>query len=149
MKNVGVYIGIFMLIFSGSIFWQSLSLEYYRASAPGPGFLSLWLSGILFILSLIHIIISVKKDIILFSDILPKGKGLGNVVALLLSLILFLIIIPYIGFTIASIVMLFILFKRGYKWYWSLGLSTFVTLVVFVVFNTLLQVPLPVNNFGF
>jgi putative tricarboxylic transport membrane protein len=149
MKNVGVWIGSFMLIFSGIIFWESRSMTYYNGVAPGPGFLPLWLSGILFVLSILYIFRSLKKEIILFSKVLPKGKGLGNIVTLIGSVVLFIIMIPYAGFVISSIVMLFLLFKRGYKWYWGLGLSVVVTMIIFVIFDTMLQVPLPVNDFGF
>jgi hypothetical protein len=149
MKNVGVWIGSFMLIFSGIIFWESRSMTYYNGVAPGPGFLPLWLSGILFILSILYILRSLKKEIILFSKVLPKGKGLGNIVTLIGSVILFIVMISYAGFVISSIVMLFLLFHRGYKWYWGLGLSVVVTMIIFVIFGTMLQVPLPVNDFGF
>jgi hypothetical protein len=61
---------------------------------------------------------------------------------------LFTITVSFIGVTLASILMLFILFSRGYKWYWGLGLSVLVAGVTVFVFGSVLGVPLPVNDFG-
>jgi hypothetical protein len=64
------------------------------------------------------------------------------------SLLLFIVIVPYAGFLLSSILTLSLLFSRGYKWYWGLGMSTVVACVVFWVFGSLLGIPLPVNKYG-
>ncbi|WP_174350799.1 tripartite tricarboxylate transporter TctB family protein [Paenibacillus sp. JMULE4] len=79
---------------------------------------------------------------------MPKGEGLINVLVCAGSFILFIIIAPLLGFLIGSTITLFLLFMRGYKWYWSLGLSASISFIVFWVFGILLQVPLPVNDLG-
>jgi putative tricarboxylic transport membrane protein len=148
LKNAGVWVGICILVFAGTIFWQSLSYDYYGDYGPGPGLFPLWLSGTLIVLTLLYIGESLKKEIILLTDILPKGKSLWNVLSIIASLIIFLFLVPYTGYTIAGIVMLFILFLREYKWYWGLGISAVVTLIVFFAFHSLLNIPLPVSSFG-
>ncbi|NOU92591.1 hypothetical protein GC093_05020 [Paenibacillus sp. LMG 31456] len=148
MKNLGVCMAVFFLLFSGIMFYESLSMDYYSEYGPGPGLLPLWVSGLIFVLSLIYLVIAIKKDIILFSQILPKGEGLINVLVCVGSLILFMIIVPFAGFLIGSTITLFLLFMRGYKWYWSLGLSASIASIVFWVFGIILQVPLPVNDLG-
>lgn len=148
MKNLGIYISLFFLLIGGVIFWESLSMEYYSDYGPGPGLMPLWTGGAIIVLSLLFLGISVKKEIILFSKVMPKGEGFINVLVCMGSLLLFIIIVPYTGFLIASIITLCILFKRGYNWYWTLGLSTSVAFIIFWVFGILLQVPLPANEYG-
>jgi len=148
LKNLGVYMAVFFLLYSGIMFWESLSMDYYSEYGPGPGMLPRWVSGLTFVFSIIYLVISLKKDIILFSRILPKGEGLINVLVCAGSFILFIIIAPLLGFLIGSTITLFLLFMRGYKWYWSLGLSASISFIVFWVFGILLQVPLPVNDLG-
>ncbi|TVY07950.1 tripartite tricarboxylate transporter TctB family protein [Paenibacillus cremeus] len=148
MKNLGVYMAIFFLIYSGVMFWESLSMDYYSEYGPGPGLLPLWVSGLIFVLSVAYLVMSFKKEIILLTNVLPKGEGFINVVVCMGSLVLFMVLVPFTGFLIGSTVTLFILFWRGYKWYLSLGLSASIAFIIFWVFGVMLQVPLPVNELG-
>lgn len=148
MKNAGIWVGALIFLFAGVVFWQSLSYDYYGTHGPGPGLFPLWLSALLLVLSLLYILDSIRKNVILFRDILPKGKALGNVLTIFVALIVFLVIVPYTGYTVAGVLMLFILFVREYKWYWGLGISAIITLIVFFTFQSFLNVPLPVNSFG-
>lgn len=148
LKNLSVYMAVFFLLFSGIMFGESLSMAYYSEYGPGPGMLPLWVSGLIFILSVVYLGIGLKKEIVLFSQVLPKGEGLINVLVSIGSLILFMIIAPLAGFLIGSTACLFLLFIRGYKWYWSLVLSISLASTVFWVFGIILEVPLPVNDLG-
>ncbi|GAB7387022.1 tripartite tricarboxylate transporter TctB family protein [Bacillaceae bacterium] len=148
MGNAGAWVGIFVLIFGGIILFQSLSYEYFSDVGPGPGFFPLWASGALIVLTFFYIIISSKKEKILFRDILPKKKELAKVIGIFLSILLFIILAPYTGFSIAGSAMLFFLLIPGYRWYWALGISVTVTVLVFLLFQQLLDIPLPVNSYG-
>ncbi|WP_279386458.1 tripartite tricarboxylate transporter TctB family protein [Paenibacillus xerothermodurans] len=138
----------FFLLFSGIMLWESSSMDYYGEYGPGPGMLPLWVSGLIFVCSIVYLCIALKKEIVPVSKILPRGEGLINVLVCIGSLILFMIIAPLWGFLIGSTLSLFLLFSRGYKWYWSLGLSASTASIVFWMFGIVLQVPLPVNDFG-
>lgn len=146
--NAGVWVGIIMFLFAGIFFWQSFSLDYYGDFGPGPGFLPRWLAGFMVLLSALYIIDSLRKESIDIREAMPKGQGLKKVKAIFQSLIIFLVIVPFTGYVIASVAMLFILFFREYKWYWALALSFLVTSSLFLVFSFLLHVPLPENPFG-
>ncbi len=148
MRNAGVWVGMVILILAGIVFWQSLSYDYYGDYGPGPGLFPLWLSGLLMLLSLLYIGES-RKRVIQVKDVFPRAGALGDVLRIIAALVLFVVAAPFTGYTIAGIAMLFLLFCREYKWYWGLGISTLVTLLVFFVFLRFLQVPLPVNSFGF
>lgn len=148
MKNLGVYISALFLLIGGVMFYESLSMEYYTEFGPGPGLMPLWTSAFIIVLSLIYLVVTIKKDTIILSEVLPTGEGLINVLVGIGSILLFIVIVPVTGFIIASILTLFSIFKRGYKWHWSLGLSVSLSLIIFGVFSMLLQVPLPTNQYG-
>lgn len=148
IKNAGVWAGFVLLVFYSVFFLQSLSLKYYTKFGPGPGLFPVWLSGILILLILFYIWQSIKKEVILFSDIFPKGRGLGNILAVIGTLFLFMLIVNFTGFTIASTLLLFILLVREFKWHLALGISAGGSIIIFLVFKSLFDIPLPVNMFG-
>ncbi|MDQ0218149.1 tripartite tricarboxylate transporter TctB family protein [Peribacillus cavernae] len=148
MRNAGVWAGALLLGFAGFIFWQSLSFDYYTVRGPGPGFLPLWLSGVLIVISLVYIWEAIKKEVIVFKQILPKGRALGNILSMLGSIIIFMIVISYAGFVVSAVILLFIVLVREFKWYSALGISVVTSIIVFLVFNSLLGIPLPVNALG-
>jgi putative tricarboxylic transport membrane protein len=146
--GLGFILAVFILVCSGIMFWQAISMGYYSEYGPGPGFLPLWVNGLLIILAVMYLIISLIKSDIPLSKVFPKGEGFINVLVSMGASILFLIIIPYTGFVVASMITLFFLFLRGFKWYWSLGYSIGLSIILFMIFSTLLRVPLPVNVLG-
>ncbi|MBP1930962.1 tripartite tricarboxylate transporter TctB family protein [Ammoniphilus resinae] len=148
MKNAGALVGFLILIFAGTLFFQALSFDYYSDYGPGPGLFPLWLSGLLILLSIAYIIDCYRKNIIQLKDILPKGAGLRKIILIMVSLVVFYILAPFTGYSVAGIIMLMILFIKEYKWYWGLGISVVVTVVLFYTFYSVLNVPLPVNSFG-
>lgn len=148
MKNLGALIGLIILIFAGVIFWQALSFEIYSNIGPGPGLFPMILSGLLIILSISYIISSLTKDKVIISDVLPKGKSLWQVLRILIAVALFIIISPFLGFSISGFIVLCILFIGEMRWYSAVGISIVTTIAVFITFKTLLGVPLPVNVFG-
>lgn len=148
MKNLEVYISGFFILFGAVFFWLATSMKYYGDYGPGPGLLPVWISGLLVLLSILNLISSLKRNNTHISELLPKGTGLINLLSCIGSFGLYIIIVPYAGFTISSLIMLFILFSRGYNWQWSIGLSVLVTGILFLVFSTALSIPLPVNEFG-
>lgn len=148
MKKAGVWAGIITLVYAIIIFQQSLSLEYSTRLGPGPGFFPLWLSGILIVLTLCYIVDSIRHDVIKVSEILPGGKASQNIVSTVAGLILFPIVVSYLGFVISATMLQFIMFVRDFKWYTALGISVSISVVLLVVFQSLLGVSLPVNDFG-
>ncbi|WP_155614691.1 tripartite tricarboxylate transporter TctB family protein [Paenibacillus validus] len=148
VKNAGFWTGIVLLIFASIVFWQSFSLKYYTAFGPGPGMFPRWLSGILIIISIVYIWQSVKKEVFQFKDIFPKGRELGNILSVLASVVVFMLIVNFTGFIIASTILLFILLVREYKWYSGLAISAVTSIILFIVFKSFFDIPLPVNMFG-
>lgn len=148
MRNVGGTVSAFIFLFAAFIFYQSLDFQYYSEFGPGPGFFPRWLGGALMVLSALNIWQSVTKEIIWFRDVLPERKEFRIIVKICVSIVLFIMIVPYSGFTIAGTIILFILFYPEYKWYSALGMSVATTVIVFIAFKLLLHIPLPVNAIG-
>ena len=148
MKNVGLWIGLVLLMFAGTIFWQSLSLNYYSDVGPGPGLFPLWLSGILGLLAVAYMVDSIRSAGVTFEDVLPLGRGGKRLVALLGAVVLFVLLAPYAGFTLAGIIMLWLVLAAEYRWYRALAIATVVSVATFLLFKAFLGVPLPVNRFG-
>ncbi|MDF2681133.1 MAG: tripartite tricarboxylate transporter family receptor [Brevibacillus sp.] len=147
-QNAGVWVGGIVVLFALVIFVQSFSLKYYTKFGPGPGLFPIWLSGILLLIGGAYIWHSLKKEVITWADILPKGREMGNVLSVILAVVIFMVIVNVTGFIIASTVLLFILLRREYKWYTGLGISSGVSIVLFLVFKSFFTIPLPVNMFG-
>lgn len=141
--------GCVILLFSGSIFVQTFSLDYFSEFTPGPGLFPRWLSATLFIVTSLYIFSTFRKEFVDITKIFPRGYELRKVISVFVALILFLVLVPFIGYTFAGIMMLMILFYGEYKWYNALLISGVTTLVIFFVFYSLLSVPLPLNVFGF
>lgn len=149
MKNFGVWVGVFILLFSIFMFNSSLNYEYYGQYGPGPGFFPLWLSGLLGVFSILFIFDSLRKNNrITFSDVIPKGKILLSLCKVVFSILLFILISPFLGYVISSIIIMLILLIPDFKWITSFTTAASVTIVLFVVFNMILEIPLPTNIWG-
>lgn len=148
MKNAGVWAGLAILVYAATIFYQSLSLDYSTRLGPGPGYFPFWLSGGLIVLSLLYIWNSAKDKLVSTADLWPKGKALFAILSMLGGLVIFSLILDYTGFVIAGSILLFTMFIHDFKWYTALGASVAVVIILFFVFQSLLGVSLPVNEFG-
>lgn len=146
--NLGVCLSAVILFFGIAIFTQSTKMTYWSGYGPGDGFVSLWASGFLMFFATISLYQSAKETGIKLSEVLPKGKGLYNLLITWAGLLFFVVFAQKFGFTITASVMMFFLYTRGYKWHHAIALSLIVTIVCYVVFKTILQVPLPLNEFG-
>ncbi|MCI2257241.1 tripartite tricarboxylate transporter TctB family protein [Domibacillus sp. DTU_2020_1001157_1_SI_ALB_TIR_016] len=149
MKNYGVWVGISLLLFSLFMVRESLKYPYYGEYGPGPGLFPLWLSGLMGLFSILFILDSLRKNNkIMFSEVLPKGAALVGVLKVVLSIFLFILISPFLGYIVSSIIVMLILLMPDFKWKISLSTAASVTIVLYVVFNLILDIPLPTNMLG-
>ena len=149
VKNAEAWMGFIILLFSGTIFYQTFSLDYFAEFTPGPGLFPRWLSATLFAVTAIYIASTFRHKYVIITQILPCGSALRKVVSVFVALLLFLVLVSYIGYVIAGVMMMMILFYGEYKWYAALFISSVTTLVIFILFYSVLSVPLPLNVFGF
>ena len=148
IKNAGVWAGAILLAYSALLFQQSLLLDYYNPYGPGPGFLPLWLSGLLFIVALLYILDSIKAEVVKLVDLLPHDDARVDIALMLIGLCLFALLVESIGFVLAGTQLIFLMTVRKFKWYYALPTAASIAVVLLVVFQKLLGVSLPVNDFG-
>ena len=148
MKNPGVWMGSFLLICAGLMFKVSAGYGYYDKYGPGPGLFPMWISAGLMILSVFYILESIREHSISFESIFPSRREITYILTVFGSISLFIFIIEYTGYIIAGTIMLLLLFRRDYKWYWGLGLSVVTASCLYLVFQVFLKIPLPQGLFG-
>jgi len=146
-KNAALWGALFVL--GIGLFFLIYSLEYPLRSniGPGPGMIPFAVSFIVIVLSLILLYQAIRRPLYI-RDVLPKSEGAKKIAMVLVSAVVYLVVVPYTGFVIASAILLFILYVRHYRWYVSVGLAVGVSLLSFWVFDILLKIPLPVNGLG-
>jgi len=148
VSNAGIWAGSIILLYAIIIFYQSFSLDYSTRLGPGPGFFPRWLSGGLILLTLMYIWDCAKNNKVSTSELWPKGRALGTILSMLGGLVVFTVIVNTTGFVIAGSILLFAMFIRDYKWYYALSASVAIAVLFLFVFQSLLGVSLPVNEFG-
>lgn len=146
--NAGTWTGIFLLLFSFVLLYQSFAFSYSDEYGPGPGFFPVWLSGSLLILSLLYIYESIRTHDSAQEPVMPRGEGLKKNLFVAFSLIMFVVLLNFAGFVLSGVIFLYILLYKAYRWYISAGISLGVTLFVFWLFSSIFGIPLPVNGFG-
>jgi putative tricarboxylic transport membrane protein len=147
LRNAGLWAAVIMFLFSAVFLWQSLKLDYKGPLGVGPGFFPFWLSLILIILSILYLLNAIKHVVSIHS-IFPKNKALGEFLVIIGSMVLFVLLLEPIGFVAASALALIVLLYRSFTWYMSLLLSVGISVIIFLIFAKALDVPLPVNSFG-
>ena len=85
--------GCVILLFSGSIFVQTFSLDYFSEFTPGPGLFPRWLSATLFIVTSLYIFSTFRKEFVDITKIFPRGYELRKVISVFVALILFLVLV--------------------------------------------------------
>ncbi|WP_248930764.1 tripartite tricarboxylate transporter TctB family protein [Paenibacillus hamazuiensis] len=146
--NPGVWAGFFVLLLSLVLLVTSFSYPYKKIGLGlGPGFFPVWLSVILMVLSCFYIYDSFKSKEN-SQTTFPRGDVLRNILFILGCLVLFVVLISFIGFVLTGTLFLFLLLYRGYKWYANIAISLSVSVFLFWLFGSVLQVALPVNAFG-
>jgi hypothetical protein len=147
--KISTVVSAVLFVFSGLYFLQSLQYIYWQGYSPASGFAPRWVSGLCAVFCAVSTIQSLKKDGIPLKDLFPKGEGRKNLIIFWVTLFFFVFLAPVFGFFISSLALLTALFKLGVsKWRKALLYSIILTACCYVVFEVLLNVPLPVNRLG-
>lgn len=146
-RMMGVSGGIFVLIISIVFFIYSAEFPFTSELGPGPGFFPRWISGLLIPLSLIYLYSTYRgKDTAAEA---PSKAAQKDMAFILVSMGAFVALLPYVGFNITSSLFLFVLLRKGYNWYNSLGIAVAASIILFLLFTEGFATPLPVNAWGF
>lgn len=146
--NAGVWAGAVIFLIALFSFVVSLRYSYFGMLGPGPGFFPTWLSGILMALSIWYMFES-KKGKNESSESWPTGQSLKQILFIIISLVLFIVLFLLFGFLIAGFIFLALLFYKEYKWYTTVMMSAGITGFFYWLFNSVLQVHLPLGGILF
>jgi putative tricarboxylic transport membrane protein len=149
-KNGGLWAGCFFLLFSLVTLWIGFEYDYLSqlGGGIGPGFVPRWASLFLVIFSIIYIADSIKKNPIDLSKVLPAKEGIKTILLLLLYMVIFVAIVKYVGFMVATTLVTFLMFRGYFKWYINSAVSLGMALFLYGVFIVWLEIPFPVSIFG-
>lgn len=141
--------GLLLLAFAGYIFVNSLSLGYVTAGIPGAGFLPLWAGVILGISAIMILVKSWKKP--LSGPLIANRALLWRTVIFGLAMVAMVFLLPYLGMVLAlALFMLFSVPFLGARHPLKIAASVIlVPLFVYVLFQLILKVPLPVGPWRF
>jgi len=142
-------IGIFLLFISALLCYGSIRLGIGKANAPGPGFFPFLAGLIIAILSLVMIIFSAKE-----APNHTQQKGLlvtGRAALVSGVLLLFGLLVEKAGFFICTFFATLIMLRANgiRKWPFLLFVSILTCVGIFIGFNLLLKVRLPLGILRF
>jgi putative tricarboxylic transport membrane protein len=153
MRKADQITGIIVLIFSGFVIEESWRMPRQSATfGPGVGFLPFWLGVLMAILSILLMVTTWRRP----ADptkkaIFPGRQALIAIVSVLAGLAVYIILLEVLGFLVDT--MLFTAFLLGVvmreKWKMTLLIASLTSGGLYVIFQLLLGVNLPVNMFGF
>lgn len=148
--NLSVLLSLLSLAVGLFIFISAMGMNYWSGYGPGEGFAPRWISGGLILFSLASAISSAKEPGVKFRDIFPEGKKERmNLLVTGVGLIVFLILVEFFGFLLGSIPLLILIFSRGFSWKLAIPLGIVLSVICYLLFGTVLEVPLPLGPFGF
>ena len=141
--------GFILLAFAGYIIVNSLSLGYITAGIPGAGFLPLWAGVILGTTAITILVKSWKKP--LTGLLIANRTILWRAVIFFLGIVMMAVLLPYLGMIVTlALFMLFGVPFLGARNPLKIAASVIlVPLFVYVLFQLVLRVPLPVGPWRF
>ena len=142
----GQLTGLFWLALSIFICVMSMRLGIGTLKNPGPGFLLFWAGIILGILGIIIALLahSKKKERVKTAD-LWKGLKWDKAILVLISLFIYILLLPTVGYLVMTFALLFFLFRileRSALWVRVL-FALITTVTTYIIFHVWLDVHLP------
>ena len=134
-----------------SIVYLIGALEYPMGTMeqPGPGRYPLFVGALLLLASIGSLVTNLLKPA--EGELhLPKGKELGRVVTVIAGTVAYVVLLPYAGHLVASIVTVFIVLQAMglSSWPLKIGFTVLIALGSYCLFDLILNVPLPKGFLG-
>jgi putative tricarboxylic transport membrane protein len=145
--------GLFWLAISVFVCVESIRIDIGTLRVPGPGFLLFWSAVVLGLFAIALIIVTtINKK--LTGKLADPWKGLqwGRVIAVLCSLFLYTLLLPKLGYLLATFALMFfvasIIDDRSLR-LWRHGISAVLIVVAsYLVFDVFLDLRLPKGMFS-
>lgn len=155
MKARDLMSGVFWLVVAIYFSIEALRLDIGTLGKPGPSLVILFGSGILGVFSIVLIceaLLRWRRSVpgTEIADA-PKAQGQFKVVLALCALCTYIVLLPKVGFIIATFGLMTFLFRMlGQASLWLQGAIGFITVALaYFIFSVCLDVHLPKGPFGF
>jgi len=152
MNSRDRFSGFFWLAISILVCMESIKSGIGTFRSPGAGFLPFWSGVALGTFAIILVASDILKEKGGRKNInLWEGKRWRNVILILLSLFVYALLLPKLGYLITTFgLMAFLYSMIGRPRLWVQGVSALITvLVTYIIFHVWLEVQLPKGVFGF
>ena len=153
MKKADKIIGMIGLVLSGFVIEETFRMPHEGGTfEPGIRFLPFWLGVLMAILSVLLMINAWRRSAETTKKVvLPDRQALISNALILGGLAAYIFFLESLGFLVGTLLfnlfLMAVVMRAGWKMTLGVGLGTSVAL--YVIFQTLLAVPLPKNMFGF
>jgi len=149
MQRTLLGVDIVALVLSFLYLWGALDYSRGTMDQPGPGLYPLWVGILLVAASIGSIVANLLKPAQGELEI-PKGKDLGRVLTVLGAAVAYMLLLPYAGHLLSSILLIFVVLHtmRLRSWPMKIGFTIVIALGSYYLFDILLLVPLPRGFWG-
>lgn len=146
--KIGELLSSLLLIVVGTLFCRSsLHIGIGSINAPGPGLIPFGTGGLLILFSMGAIVevLCAKRAEVQGGNPLFAGRRWGVILAVLVSLFAYALVLNFLGFLLATFLVLALLFKipEQQSWRGSVGLAALTTACTYALFGYALQCSLP------
>jgi len=129
-----------------AIFIITISSKYPPSNhgVPGPGMFPIIIASLIIVSAIALVVVTVKSRAIDDTEVDLKSKNIINVYITMTGLIIYLLLLPIVGFVSTTFVMLLLYVKWFSKrsWWKCIIISLVFTLAIFFLFGTVLNVPM-------
>jgi putative tricarboxylic transport membrane protein len=138
--------GVFWLCFAILVMTLSYRLGLGKLHQPGPGFLFFWVNFVLAVMAIIVLIkgyIEKKKEV--GKQVIFGEKHLAKILSVLGALFLYGVLMEFLGYIVATLLLLVFLFSVIEKksWYYTAVVTILVIGISYWLFEIWLQTLLP------
>lgn len=137
--------GLVGILLSAGYLHMTLELPMGEIDQPGAGVFPLLVSGVLFFASVSSLWEGWHKRVNSPALDLPQGADRARLLKLIALLLVYFLIIPWVGFSLSSILFCAVLIHllSALTWMRSAAYGFLMTAAIHLVFITLLKVPMP------
>ena len=144
MKKANIIVSVLLIALAILLIVDASTYTKVDPNDVGLAFFPMVVAGLLIVLALILLLTSIFKKVEEVSPGFFGRKQLKSYLAIGVILV-YLIVMPYVGFCVSSALFLFVLIRLfGYHKYWlNAVVSIASSALIYVLFKLLLNVPLP------
>ena len=142
-RNVEVAVAVICLLFGLITIGGSIKVGIgWGAEGPKSGFFPFYIGVIIVIASVVNVMTAWRLE---RETLFANWGQLGQVLAVVIPTTVYVLVLPYSGIYIASIVLIvgFMIWLGQYRWTTSIAVGVIIPILIYVTFEKWFLVPLP------